>query len=298
MFRGTFTAIITPFKNGKFDEAAFRNHIDMQLEGGVEGIVPVGTTGESPTLTEPEHLEVIRVAVDQVAGRGLVIAGTGANSTSEAIHLTQEAEKLGADASLQVTPYYNKPSQEGLFHHFKNIADNTAIPIMLYNVPGRSVVAIAPETAADLADACKNIIAIKEAGGDPDRVDALKNALPEGFEILSGDDPLTLEFMRRGAVGLVSVASNIIPREISNLVRAMLDNNEAKAQEIQEAFEPLMDQLMGIATNPMPIKTAASLMGLCEPEIRLPLTNLKGEQLNSVQSLLQNFKLINCSVKT
>lgn len=292
MFQGTFTAITTPFKNGKFDEEAFRKHIDLQVEGGVEGIVPVGTTGESPTVDEDEHLEIIRVAVDAAAGRIKVVAGTGANSTSEAIHLTETAEKLGVDGTLQVTPYYNKPPQEGLFQHFRAVAQSTELPIMLYSVPGRSVVSIAPETAARLAEECDNVIAIKEAGGDPERVDQLKAVLPEGFQILSGDDPLTVDFMKRGATGLVSVASNIIPQQMSDLVRHMNAGKVAEAQAIHDEYENLFNTLMGIETNPIPIKAAVHLMGLCDEEIRLPLVPLAGEKLETVKQLLAQYKLI------
>lgn len=292
MFAGTHTAIITPFRDGKVDEAAFRELIEKQVAGGVEGIVPVGTTGESPTLDSDEHLEVIRIAVDAAAGRVKVIAGSGANSTSEAIHLTEEAEALGADGSLQVTPYYNKPSQEGLFQHFRAIANSTTLPIMLYSVPGRSIVPIEAETAARLAAECDNIVAIKEAGGDPSRVDVLKQALPEGFEILSGDDPLTIDFMQRGACGLVSVASNIIPQAISDLVRAMNAGEQVRAQAIHDEYEELMNTLMGVETNPMPIKAAAALMGYCSDEIRLPMLPLTPEKLEIVRGLLQKYALI------
>jgi len=291
MFKGTFTAIVTPFKNGKVDEAAFRKLIDFQIEGGVEGIVPVGTTGESPTVSREEHLEIIRIAVEQAAGKILVIAGTGANATTEAIHLTQEAEKLGVDGSLQVTPYYNKPSQEGLYQHFKKVAECTKLPIMLYSVPGRSVVSIEPETAARLANDCNNILSIKEAGGDPARVDSLKAALPEGFPILCGDDPLTIEFMKRGSVGLVSVASNIIPQAMSDLVRAMNAGDQTAAEGIHNEYEPLMSTLMGVDTNPVPIKAAVALMGMCDHEIRLPLVTLSDSNMNTVKGLLEDFNL-------
>ena len=292
MFAGTFTAIVTPFKDGQVDEAAFRKLIELQVEGGVEGFVPVGTTGESPTLDSDEHLEVLRIAVDAAAGRILVVAGTGANSTSEAIYLTEAAEKLGVDASLQVTPYYNKPSQEGLYQHFKAIANSTELPIMLYSVPGRSVVAIAPETAGRLANDCDNILSIKEAGGDPARTDLLKAALPDGFPILSGDDPLTIEFMKRGACGLVSVASNIIPRAMSDLVRAMNAGEVEKAEAIHNEYVELMETLMGLETNPVPIKEAVALMGLCEHEIRLPLVGLSEEKLATVKALLEKYNLV------
>lgn len=291
MFKGTFTAIVTPFKNGKVDEQAFRELIDFQIEGGVEGIVPVGTTGESPTVCRTEHLEIIRIAVEQAAGKIKVIAGTGANATAEAIYLTQEAEKLGVSGSLQVTPYYNKPSQEGLYQHFKNVAECTNLPIMLYSVPGRSVVSIEAKTAARLAKNCKNITSIKEAGGDPKRVDELKEALPDGFPILCGDDPLTIEFMKRGAVGLVSVASNIIPKVMSDLVRAMNNGDVAGAEKLHNEFEPLMSTLMGVDTNPVPIKAAVALMGMCDQEIRLPLVTLNKDNMATVKNLLSQFKL-------
>ena len=292
MFQGTFTAIITPFKDGKIDEPAFRKLVELQVEGGVECIVPVGTTGESPTVNRREHLEIIRIAVDAAAGRILVIAGTGANSTTEAIYLTTEAAKLGVDATLQVTPYYNKPSQEGLYQHFKAIAECTNLPIMLYSVPGRSVVCIEPETAARLANDCPTVQSIKEAGGDPDRVDALKAALPDGFPILSGDDPLTVEFMKRGASGLVSVASNVIPRPMSDLVRAMNAGDVAKAQAIHDEYENLINALMGLDTNPVPVKAAVALMGLCQQEIRLPLIRLEDDNIKRLKSALGDYKLV------
>ncbi|MFT6862389.1 MAG: 4-hydroxy-tetrahydrodipicolinate synthase, partial [Akkermansiaceae bacterium] len=190
MFAGTFTALITPFRDGSLDHEAFRALIDRQVAAGITGIVPAGTTGESPTLDSDEHLEVIRAAVEYADKRTLVIAGSGANSTLEAIHLTQAAEEAGADATLQVCPYYNKPSQEGIYQHYKAIADNTGLPVMLYSVPGRSVVEIGVETVARLATDCANIIANKEAGGSVDRVNQLLQAVPEDFQILSGDDPL------------------------------------------------------------------------------------------------------------
>lgn len=292
MFEGTFTAIVTPFSEGKFDQDAFKELIEMQIAGGVQGIVPVGTTGESPTLDEDEHLEVIRFAVEAVDKRIKVIAGTGANSTSEAIYLTEEAEKLGVDGSLQVTPYYNKPPQEGLYQHFRAIAESTDLPIMLYSVPGRSVVSIAPETAGRLAADFWNIVAIKEAGGDPDRVDLLKAALPEDFQILSGDDPLTIEFMKRGAVGLVSVASNIIPQAISDLVRHMNAGEVEKAQALHDQYEDLMNTLMGIDVNPIPIKMATALMSLTSEEIRLPLVPLPNDKIDTLRTSLLKYGLI------
>lgn len=291
-FRGTYTAIITPFQNGKIDVPAFQKLVEKQIAGGVTGIVPVGTTGESPTLDMDEHKEVIRLAVEFAAGKIEVVAGTGANATSEAIELTQDAEKMGATGTLQVCPYYNKPSQEGLYQHFKAIAANTNLPIMLYSVPGRSGIEIGVETTARLAADCKNITAIKEAGGSVDRVSQLVSAVPADFAILSGDDPLTLPFMVCGAVGLVSVASNIIPDVMSNLVNLCLSNNFVEAAALHKKYYPLLRGLMSLEVNPVPIKSAAHLMGLCGPEFRLPLTNLTAAQTATLKDLLGKFGLL------
>ncbi len=292
MFQGTHTALITPFRNGEVDTDAFRSLIDRQVEGGVDGIVPCGTTGESPTLGRKEHLHVIELAVKYAAGRVKVIAGTGANATAEAIHLTTEAAKLGVDATLQVCPYYNKPSQEGLYQHYKAIAEATDLPVMLYSIPGRSVIEIEVDTIARLASDCPTIIANKEAGGNPERVTRIKSKLPADFQILSGDDPLTIEFMKRGAVGLVSVATNIIPEIMTSLVRAMLEGNTDEARSIQRKYEPLFKTLMSIDTNPVPIKEAAALLGHCSNEFRLPLVNLSPDKLDTLKNTLKQFKLL------
>jgi len=292
MFQGTHTALITPFRNGEVDTEAFRALIERQVEGGVNGIVPCGTTGESPTLGRKEHLRVIELAVEYAAGRIKVIAGTGANATSEAIHLTTEAAKLGVDATLQVCPYYNKPSQEGLYQHYKAIAQCSDLPIMLYSIPGRSVIEIAVDTIARLAADCPTIIANKEAGGDPERVTQIKAALPDDFQILSGDDPLTIEFMKRGAVGLVSVATNIIPDIMSGLVRDMAEGRIEDAEDTQAQYEPLFSTLMSIDTNPVPIKSAVAMQGHCTDEIRLPLVNLSTENQAILHNTLASYSLI------
>ena len=292
MFEGTYTALITPFRNGSVDYDAFRALIDRQIEGGVTGILPVGTTGESPTVTPEEHIEIIRVAVQQAEGKVQVVAGTGANSTAEAIHLTKAAEAEGATASLQVSPYYNKPSQEGLYQHYKAVASASSLPIMLYSVPGRAGIAIAPETAARLAQDCPTILSLKEAGGSVDRINQLLQAVPEGFQLLSGDDPLTLPFMACGAVGLVSVASNIIPEVMVKLVNLCAAGNFTEALALQKEHYPLMSGLMSLDTNPIPIKSAASLLGHCEAEFRLPLTPLPSTSQESLKALLQGFKLL------
>ena len=292
MFQGTHTALITPFRNGEVDTDAFRALIDRQVKGGVDGIVPCGTTGESPTLGRKEHLHVIELAVEYAAGRIKVIAGTGANATSEAIHLTTEAAKLGVDATLQVCPYYNKPSQEGLYQHYRAIAQCSDLPIMLYSIPGRSVIEIAVDTIARLAADCPTIIANKEAGGDPERVTQIKAALPDDFQILSGDDPLTIEFMKRGAVGLVSVASNLIPDVMSNLVRAMAEGRVDDAEDIQAQYGTLLTTLMSIDTNPVPIKSAVAMQGHCTDELRLPLVNLSAENSAILRDTMASYSLI------
>lgn len=291
-FTGIHTALITPFRDGEIDVPAFEALIERQIEGGVTGIVPVGTTGESPTLDTREHIEVIRLAVEIANRRVRVIAGTGANATAEAIELTKAAEDLGADGSLQVCPYYNKPSQEGLYLHFKAIADSTSLPIMLYSVPGRSSIEIAPETAARLAADCTNITAIKEAGGSVDRVNMLVQALPGDFGILCGDDPLTLPFIACGATGLVSVASNLIPEVMSKLVAHCLAGEFAEALAMQKEYYPLMRGLMSLDVNPVPIKTAVAQQGRCTEEFRLPLAPMSEDNLVALRALLKSYHLI------
>lgn len=291
-FSGTHTALITPFRDGKVDIPAFESLIERQIAAGMSGIVPVGTTGESPTLNSDEHIEVIRLAVEVANGRCQVIAGSGANATAEAIELTRAAEKAGATGSLQVCPYYNRPSQEGLYLHFKAIAESTGLPIMLYSVPGRSSIEIAPETAARLAVECKNIVAIKEAGGSVDRVNQLVQALPDGFGILSGDDPLTLPFIASGANGLVSVAGNIIPEIMVKLVNHCLAGEFAEALAVQKQYYPLMRGLMSLDVNPVPIKTAAAQLGHCSDELRLPLAPMADDSLVALRALLRSYNLI------
>lgn len=291
-FSGTYTALITPFRDGEIDVPAFQALIERQIAAKVTGIVPVGTTGESPTLDTDEHIEVIRLAVEFAAGRCEVVAGTGANATSEAIELTEAAEKVGATGTLQVCPYYNKPSQEGLYRHFRAIAESTELPVMLYSVPGRSSIEIAPETAARLAADCPTVVAIKEAGGSVDRVNQLVQALPEGFGILSGDDPLTLPFIAAGANGLVSVAGNIIPEVLVELVNTCLAGNFSEALTLQKKYYPLMRGLMSIDVNPVPIKSAAALIGHCTDEFRLPLAPLTADGQDQLKALLASYGLL------
>lgn len=286
MFTGTYTAIVTPFKNGKIDEAALERLIKIQIKAGVDGVVPVGTTGESPTVDYKEHLHIIALTIKFVAGKIKVLAGTGANSTSEAIYLTSESEKLGADGSLQVAPYYNKPTQEGLFQHFREIARKTKLPIVLYSIPGRCGIEIGVETVCRLATQCKNIIGIKEAGGSCDRVSQLRAALGPRFEILSGDDSLTVPFMSVGAQGVVSVASNVIPREVAQMVEAYASGNTKKALQFHEKFSPVFKDLF-IETNPGPVKAALAMMGQIEEEYRLPLVPISSKNRETLRATLK-----------
>ena len=291
-FSGTYTALITPFRDGAIDVPAFQSLIERQIAGGVDGIVPVGTTGESPTLDMEEHIEVIRLAVEFAAGRCEVVAGSGANATAEAIELTQAAEKHGATGSLQVCPYYNKPSQEGVYQHYKAIANATSLPIMLYSVPGRSSIEISPETTARLAADCPNITAIKEAGGSVDRVNQLIQAVPANFAVLCGDDALTLPFIACGATGLVSVASNLVPDVMARLVRACLNGSFDEALVLQKNFYPLMRGLMSLDVNPVPIKSAIALQGHCTSEFRLPLVPLTADASEKLRALLESYNLL------
>lgn len=286
MFTGTYTAIVTPFKNDEIDETALQRLIKDQIKGGVDGIVPVGTTGESPTVDYEEHVHLIALAVRFARGKVKVLAGTGANSTSEAVYLTKQAEKLGVDGSLQVAPYYNKPSQEGLFQHFREIARKTKLPIVLYSIPGRCGVEIGVETVRRLAQECKNIVGIKEAGGSCDRVSQLRAALGPRFEILSGDDSLTLPFMAVGAQGVISVASNVAPREVSQMVQAYASGNVKKALRLHQQLYPLFKDLF-IETNPVPVKAALAMLGRINEEYRLPLVPMNARNRKTLRATLR-----------
>ena len=291
MFAGTYTALVTPFENDRVDEAAFARLIEGQIAGGITGIVPVGTTGESATLDQAEHNRVIELGVKAAAGRCKVIGGTGSNSTAEAISLTVEAEKLGCDGALLVAPYYNKPSQEGLFRHFGKIAESTKLPIILYSIPARCGVEIGVEVTARLARAYPNIVAIKEAGGAVERVSALRAALPPEFTILSGDDSLTLPFIAAGAEGVISVASNIVPAEVVALVNSAMAGDAKKAREIHYRLYPLFKDLF-IEPNPVPTKHALALRGEMRPEVRLPLCEMGEATRARLEATLRNLRLI------
>ncbi|HEX4646445.1 MAG TPA: 4-hydroxy-tetrahydrodipicolinate synthase [Verrucomicrobiae bacterium] len=291
MFTGTYTAIVTPFKNGKIDEPALERLIKNQIKAGVDGIVPVGTTGESPTVDYEEHIHVIALAIKFAAGKIKVLAGTGANATKEAVYLTREAERLGADGSMQVAPYYNKPTQEGLFQHFREIARNTKLPIVLYSIPGRSGIEIGVETVRRLAAACKNIVGIKEAGGSCDRVSQLRAAVGPRFEILSGDDSLTIPFMSVSAQGVVSVASNVAPREVVQMVKAYASGQTKKALQLHQKLFPLFKDLF-IETNPVPVKAALAMMGQIKEEYRLPLVPISDKNRETLRATLKRCGLL------
>jgi 4-hydroxy-tetrahydrodipicolinate synthase len=286
MFTGTYTAIVTPFAKGKIDEAALGRLIGLQIRAGVDGIVPVGTTGESPTVDYEEHVHIIERSVKFAGGRIKVLAGTGGNSTSEAIYLTEHAEKVGADGSLQVAPYYNKPTQEGLFQHFREVARHTRLPIVLYSIPGRCGIEIGVDTVKRLAQECKNIIGIKEAGGNADRVSALRAALGTRFEILSGDDSLTLPFMAVGAQGVISVASNVIPRQVAQMVAAFASGKAAAALKLHQKYYPLFKDLF-IETNPVPVKAALAMLAQIEEEYRLPLVPMSAKNREVLRATMK-----------
>jgi len=286
MFTGTYTAIVTPFKNGKIDEAALERLIRLQIRAGVDGIVPVGTTGESPTVDYEEHIQIITLSVKFARGRIKVLAGTGGNSTSEAIYLTKRAEKAGADGSLQVAPYYNKPTQEGLFQHFREIARSTRLPIVLYSIPGRCGIEIGVDTVKRLAGECRNIIGIKEAGGSADRVSQLRAALGPRFEIMSGDDSLTVPFMAVGAQGVISVASNVIPRQVAQMVKAYAAGKTRAALKLHQQYYPLFKDLF-IETNPVPVKAALAMLGIVEEEYRLPLVPMSAKNREVLRATMK-----------
>jgi len=276
---------VTPFEGGKLDEEALDNLIKAQIAAGVDGIVPVGTTGESPTLDYEEHIRVIEAAINSAGGKIKILAGTGGNSTTEAVFLTKAAADAGADGSLQVAPYYNKPTQEGLFQHFKAIADATRLPLVLYSIPSRCGVEIAIETIKRLATSCKTVVGIKEAGGAPDRVSQIREAVDDDFTILCGDDSLILPFMAVGADGVVSVASNVIPREVAQMVAAFAAGKIETAQKLHHKFFPLFKALF-IETNPIPVKAALAMMGEIEEEYRLPLVPIGAKHREALRLVM------------
>jgi 4-hydroxy-tetrahydrodipicolinate synthase len=285
MFSGTFTALVTPFKNGEVDVEALEGLVEFQIEHGVGGLVPCGTTGETPAMSEEEDRVVVETVVRVAAGRVPVVAGTGSNSTDMAIKYTKMAKEVGADGSLQVAPYYNKPTQEGLFRHFATIAESTDLPLILYNIPGRTSVTISAETMARLAE-IPNIVGVKDSTLSMNMISDIKRGCGEEFDILSGDDPMTLPLIALGGVGVISVASNVAPGAVSDMVGALLGGDWERGRELHFELLPLFRALF-VETNPIPVKTAASLLGLCSDEMRLPMIPLSGENLRTLQRVME-----------
>ncbi len=290
MFKGAFTALVTPFKNNEIDEDAFRRFIDFQVSEGINGLVPCGTTGESATLTHEEHKRVVKITIDAAAGKVPVIAGTGSNSTEETIEFTAHAKEAGADAALLITPYYNKPTQEGLYLHFKKVAEAVDIPLILYNVPGRTALNMLPDTVARLSK-IENIIGIKEATADLEQASWLRAECGEDFMLLSGDDATLLPFLSIGGDGVISVVSNVAPKAMADLCRAWQKGNLKEAKEIHYQLLPLCRVLFS-ETNPIPIKEAVHMMGKISGDIRLPMTRLAKETREELKKVMTSLKLI------
>ena len=293
MFKGSIVALITPFKNDKLDEDNYIQLIHHHLKNGTNGIVPAGTTGESPTLSHSEHKKVIEISVNECNGKIPVIAGTGSNSTSEAIELSKHAEKSGANGLLIVTPYYNKPTQEGLYQHYKKINDNVGIPIIIYNIPSRSVIDMSVETMKRLFE-LKNIAGVKDATGDLNRLDQTIKKLGNEFIQLTGEDGLALEFNKRGGVGIISVTANIAPKLCSDFQKyskSNTDNEIKEAERIDQMLQPLHKSLF-IESNPAPVKFAAKLLGLCDDAVRLPLVKISKNTQEEVKKALLSAKLL------
>lgn len=308
MFKGSIVAIVTPFsakgespsvrqtgasggKKSVVDEKKLRDLIEFQITNGSSGIVPCGTTGESATLSFEEHDRVIEITIEQAKKRVPVIAGTGSNSTEEAIMLTKHAEKSGADASLQVSPYYNRPTQRGLYEHFKAIADSVKIPIILYNIASRTGVNIEPETIAKLALDCANIVGVKEASGSLDQMSRIKQLCPPHFQLLSGDDSLTLPVLSIGGAGIISVVANIVPKDVADLVSEFEKGDIEKARQLHYKLLPLIKAVF-LETNPIPIKTAMGLLGLCEPSLRLPMCAMSTANEEKLKKALKDYGLL------
>ena len=289
MFKGSIVALITPFNNDALDEENYAKLIDYHLSNGTNGVVPGGTTGESPTLSHNEHKKIIEIAVKECKGKIPVIAGTGSNSTDEAIELSKFAEKSNADAILVVTPYYNKPTQEGLYQHYKKINDNVGVPIIIYNIPSRSVIDMSVDTMTKLYE-LKNIVGVKDATGDLERVDKQLKAMGKDFIQLTGNDDNALEFNKRGGVGAIGVTANIAPKLSSDFQKACKEDIK-KATELDKLLQPLHKSLF-IESNPSPVKYAASLLGMCKPSVRLPLVEIREETKKAVKESLKLAKLL------
>jgi len=290
MLKGAITAIVTPFKNGQFDEAAYRELIELQVKGGIHGIVPCGTTGESPTLSHAEHKRVVETCIDQVKKRVVVIAGSGSNNTAEALELTQHAQQAGADAALMITPYYNKPTQEGLYQHYKTVASQTKIPIVVYNVPGRTSVNLLPETVARLAE-FPNIVGLKDATGDLKQGCKTLELCGDKITVLSGDDFTTFPLLCVGGMGVISVVSNVAPADMAGMCNAFFKGDLAKARALHYKMWPLMEAMF-FETNPTPAKTALKMMGKITGEVRQPLCLMSAANDEKLRLVMQKYGLI------
>ncbi len=290
-FQGSIVALVTPFRNASVDEAALRELVEFHVRNGTDGIVTCGTTGESPTLSHDEHKRVVEIVIEAARGRIPVIAGTGSNSTAEAIALTVHAKEAGADGALVVSPYYNRPTQQGLYEHFKAIADATNLPILVYNIQSRTAVNVETETLARLARECRNIVGVKEASGSLDQMTQVILACGPEFTVLSGDDTLTLPLMAVGGRGVISVIANILPKETAELTRAALDEDWKRARELHLKLFPL-SKAMFIETNPIPVKEAMAMIGMLAPEFRLPLCRMSESNRERLKKVLTQFGLL------
>jgi 4-hydroxy-tetrahydrodipicolinate synthase len=290
-FQGSIVALVTPFRNGKVDEAKLRELVEWHVAQGTDAIVPCGTTGESPTLSHDEHKRVVEIVVEAARGRVPVIAGTGSNSTAEAIDLTAHAEKAGAQGALVVNPYYNKPTQEGLYRHFRSVAEAVGLPILVYNIQSRTAVNVETETLARLAKDCPNIVGVKEASGSLDQMTQVILACGPDFSVLSGDDTLTLPLMAVGGRGVISVVANIVPRETHEMTQAALSGDWKQARELFLRLFPLC-RAMFIETNPIPVKEAMAMTGLIEPEFRLPLCRMSEANRQKLRAALVQHGLV------
>jgi 4-hydroxy-tetrahydrodipicolinate synthase len=290
MFNGALSAIVTPFRDGEVDERALRDHIEWQIQSGVDGLVPCGSTGESATLTHDEHDRVIKITIEQTRRRVPVVAGTGSNSTAEAIRLTASAREMGADGALMISPYYNKPTQEGIFRHYKMVAAAVDLPLIVYNIPGRTGSNIAPETFARLCE-IRNVVGIKEASGSMDQVSDIRRLCGDRLTILSGDDALTVPIMALGGKGVIATISNVMPREIHDLAAAGLAGDFARARDLHFKMMPVMRTLF-IETNPIPVKQALAFMGRCANELRMPLCPMSAPAAEKLKAAMKELKLV------
>ncbi len=290
MFTGAMTALVTPFRNGEIDHRALAELVEAQIAGGIQALVPCGSTGEAATLTHEEHVEIVRTVVRLVHGRIPVIAGTGSNSTAEAIRLTRGAEEAGADGALLISPYYNKPTQEGIYRHYAAVAEATRLPLILYNIPGRTASNIAPETIARLARV-KNIIGVKEATGSLAQVIETIEATGPDFLVLAGDDILTLPIMAAGGKGVISVTANLVPRRFTELTDALLAGDLVRGRALVYRLQPLVRAVTTLEVNPIPVKTALALMGKCAEEFRLPLTPMSPTNRARLETVLREYDL-------